>query len=444
MSEVYARNQPISELLPSKSNARTHSEKQIGQIADSIVAFGFVNPIIVDDHGNILCGHGRIRAAQKLGWSEVPTLRVDHLSEAQKRAFVIAENRLAELAGWDEDLLAIEFQHLLDADVDFEITTTGFETAEIDLILGTIGSDDDRDSADESVPDVQQTAVTQLGDLWEVGPHRLLCADALVPESYVTLLDGELAQMVFGDPPYNVPIAGHVSGLGATTHREFLMASGEMSEAEFTRFLSIICRNLASSTIDGAVHFICMDWRGARKLLRAGQTAYDKLLNMCVWAKTAGAMGALYRSQHELVFVFKSGTAPHINNVMLGRHGRNRTNVWNYPGLNSFQADREDTLAMHPTVKPVALVADAILDCSTRGQVILDPFLGSATTVVAAHRTGRRCYGMELDPLYVDVALRRLRHLTGIEPVCARSGDKFADREHATSSIETSSQVCGG
>jgi DNA modification methylase len=247
------------------------------------------------------------------------------------------------------------------------------------------------------------------------------------------LLNGSLAQMVFTDPPYNVPIAGHVSGLGAKTHREFVMASGEMSQAEFTRFLSSFCRNLASFTIDGAVHYICMDWRHAGELLRAGRIAYAKLLNTCVWAKTAGAMGALYRSQHEFVFVFKSGTAPHVNNVMLGRHGRNRTNVWSYPCLKSFKGRREDALAMHPTVKPVALVADAMLDCSTRGEIILDPFLGSGTTTLAAHRTGRRCYGMELDPLYVDVALRRLRSVLNIEPICASSGLTFAEREQVGS-----------
>lgn len=430
MSEAMIINRQIAELRPSTSNARTHSDKQIGQIADSILAFSFVNPVIVDEEDQILCGHGRVRAAQKLGWTEVPTLRVEHLSDARKRAFVIAENRLAELAGWDEDLLAVEFQHLLDAAVDFEVTATGFETAEIDLIIGALGLDeDDSDSVEECLPEVGLTAVTRLGDLWNIGSHRLLCGDALVPENYVELVNGELAQMVFTDPPYNVPIVGHVSGLGATVHREFIMASGEMSEAEYTRFLSTFCRHLASTTIDGSVHFICIDWRHSRELLRAGQIAYDKLLNLCVWAKSAGGMGALYRSQHELVFVFKSGSAPHINNVMLGKHGRNRTNVWTYPSLNSFQAKREDTLPMHPTVKPVGLVADAILDCSARGQIVLDPFLGSGTTILAAHRTGRKCYGMELDPLYVDVALRRLRRVTGIEPVCGRAGTAFSERE---------------
>jgi DNA modification methylase len=443
MSYPQLVERPISELRASPTNARTHSDKQIGQIADSIVAFTFLDPVIIDDQGNILCGHGRVRAAQKLGWTKVPTLQVDHLTDAQKRAYMIATNRLAELAGWDEDLLALELQHLLDCEVDFEITTTGFETAEIDLILGHSDEDGKIDAADAHLPELQELGVTKLGDLWNIGPHRVLCADALKPENYVELLGGSLARMVFTDPPYNVPISGHVSGLGAKTHREFVMASGELSDAEYTRFLSGSCRNMASGTIDGGVHFICMDWRHAGELLRAGRIAYDKLLNTCVWAKTSGAMGALYRSQHELVFVFKSGSAPHVSNVMLGRHGRNRTNVWTYPGLNSFQAGRKGTLAMHPRVKPVALVADAILDCSARRDIVLDPFLGSGTTILAAHPTGRRCYGMELDPLYVDVALRRLRHVLGVEPVCARSGESFTDRERTLGALPHSTAAMG-
>jgi DNA modification methylase len=243
-------------------------------------------------------------------------------------------------------------------------------------------------------------------------------------------MGGEAAQMVFTDPPYNVPISGHVSGLGKAQHAEFRMASGEMTEAEFTRFLSTAFKHMATSSQGGAIHFICMDWRHLLELLRAGRIAYSELKNLCVWAKENGGMGSLYRSQHELIAVFKNGAEPHINNVELGRHGRNRTNVWRHAGMNSFQAGRDELLAMHPTVKPVALVADAILDCSHRRGIVLDPFAGSGTTIIAAERTGRRCFGMELDPTYVDRTLRRVRAALGIEPVCAVTGAAFSAMEH--------------
>jgi len=434
MTHNHIVDRPVSELKPSPSNARTHSEKQIGQIADSIRSFRFNNPVLIDGEGYIIAGHGRVRAAAMLGMETVPTLLLDHLSEAQKRAYILADNRLAELAGWDKEILAIELQNLLDTDIDFEITDIGFETAEIDLILGSGDESGDIDPADDILPALEEETITKPGDLWLIGPHRLLCGDALASSSYAALMAGELAQMVFTDPPYNVPIAGHVSGLGKIQHSEFAMASGEMSEAEFTRFLSTVFRNMAEASVDGSIHFICMDWRHLLELLRAGRIAYSEFKNLCVWAKSCGGMGALYRSQHELVAVFKNGTAAHVNNVELGRYGRNRTNVWNYAGMNSFQADRDEKLAMHPTVKPVAMIADAILDCSRRREIVLDPFAGSGSTIIAAQRTGRRCYAMELDPRYVDVTLRRLRSVTGLEPVHAVTGQEFSRCDAAAAS----------
>ena len=231
--------------------------------------------------------------------------------------------------------------------------------------------------------------------------------------------------MVFTDPPYNVPIDGHVSGLGSVKHREFAMASGEMSETEFTKFLTDVLGNLAKFSADGAIHYVCMDWAHLRELLNAGHAVYDELKNICVWAKTNGGMGSLYRSQHEMVAVFKSGTAPHINNVELGRHGRYRTNVWTYAGMNTFGAERDEALAMHPTVKPVALVEDAVLDCSDRNGVVVDAFLGSGTTLIAAESAGRRCFGLELDPEYVDLIIRRWQKMTGESAVHAESGLSF-------------------
>ena len=235
--------------------------------------------------------------------------------------------------------------------------------------------------------------------------------------------------VVFTDPPYNVPIDGHASGLGAIHHRPFPMASGEMNGAEFTAFLREAFCNLAAFSVDGSLHYICMDWRHVDELLAASRGTYGGPKNLCVWVKDNGGMGALYRSQHELVFVFKHGRYGHRNNVQLGRFGRNRSNVWHYPGANSFGRGGAEgnLLALHPTVKPVAMIADAILDCSARGDIVLDGFLGSGTTVIAAERTGRRCYGIELDPVYVDTIIRRWQGLTGGSADHTTSGRGFDD-----------------
>jgi 16S rRNA G966 N2-methylase RsmD len=359
----------------------------------------------------------------------VPTIRLEHLSDAQVRAYVIADNKLAENAGWDQELLALELQGLAALDLDFDLTVTGFETPELDLLIGD-GAGGEPEEADR-IPDIDPrvAAVSRLGDLWQIGRHRLLCGDATKAESYTQLMENRRAQMVLIDPPYNVPVDGHVCGLGSIKHAEFAMASGEMSAAEFTAFLESVLRHHASYSVDGAIHFVCMDWRHIGELLAAGQAVYSELKNLCVWCKTNGGMGSLYRSQHELVFVFKAGSAAHVNNVELGRHGRYRTNVWRYPGLNSFGQERANTLLLHPTVKPVALVADAILDCSRRGAVVLDGFAGAGTTLLAAERTGRTGYGIEIDPRYVDVAIRRLATHAGLDAVHAESGKAFAKLE---------------
>jgi DNA modification methylase len=275
--------------------------------------------------------------------------------------------------------------------------------------------------------------VTQAGDLWQLGRHRLLCADATRPESLATLMGRERAQMVFTDPPYNVPIDGHASGLGSAKHSEFAMASGEMSEAEFIAFLGRTLSLLARHSISGALHYIFMDWRHLYELLTAGRRVYHELKNLCAWVKSNGGMGSLYRSQHELIAVFKNGSAPHINNVELGRYGRNRTNVWVYVGMNSFGAERAELLSTHPTVKPVQLVEDAILDCSRRGGLVLDAFMGSGTTLIAAERAGRRAFGLEIETRYVDLTLQRFRSFTGIEPSHATSGLTLSDLERIRS-----------
>jgi DNA modification methylase len=420
MSPLKIKYQDPGQLKPRAKNPRTHTAKQIKQIAASIKEFGFINPILTDSADGIIAGHARVKAAKQIGMSDVPTVRVDHLTPGQIRAYVIADNRLAENAGWDRALLALELQEL-SVDLNFDVTVTGFETAEIDLLIHELAGDT-ADDADE-VPAIDRSApaVSRPGDLWRIGDHRLLCGDALKPDSYVTLLGRQRAQMIFTDPPYNLVIGGNVSGLGRVRHREFAMASGEMNTPEFTQFLATALTRLADFSTDGSLHFICMDWRHMRELLDAAAKPYREIKNLCVWSKTNAGMGSLYRSQHELIFIFKNGSAPHINNVELGRFGRNRTNVWCYPGANSFGKDRDTDLAMHPTVKPAAMIADAILDCSKRGNVVLDAFAGSGTTLIAAEKTGRRGYGIELDPHYTDTIIRRFDEVYGLKAIHAES-----------------------
>jgi hypothetical protein len=415
----------VRELRPHPNNARTHSKKQIRQIANSIAQFGFCNPVLIGDAKQIIAGHGRVEAAKLLGIDAVPTVRLSHLSAADKRAYVLADNKLAEKAGWDRELLAIELQGLIELDVDIELT--GFEMAEIDLILEEAReASGDASGPEDKVPDPSSgPAVSQTGDLWLLGSHRLLCGDARDQAAYDQLLTGAKAEFVFTDPPYNVAIDGHVCGLGRFHHREFAMGCGEMSEAEFTAFLKTVFALLAEHSIDGSIHQICMDWRHLWEMLEAGRTVYSELKNLCVWNKTNAGMGSFYRSKHELVFVWKLGTAAHLNNFGLGQHGRHRSNVWGYPGVNTMRAGRLEELAMHPTVKPVSLVADAIKDCSRRGGLVLDPFCGSGTILIAAERTGRKARTLEIDPIYVDVAVRRWQAYAGKAAILAGSGETF-------------------
>jgi len=421
----------IDQLTPDPANPRRHSKKQIRQIADSIKTFGFNVPVLVDADLNVKAGHGRLLACRELGITEVPTLCLDHLTPAQARAFMITDNRLTEIATWDDRLLAQQLKDLSLLGLDFSLELTGFEMGEIDLRIASLEDvPDQADDPADALPEFStQPPISKIGDLWMLGRNRLLCGSALDVAAFAALMGEERAATVITDPPYNVRIDGHASGLGAVHHRPFPMASGEMDRAEFTAFLSQTCRNLAEFSFDGALHYIFMDWRHAEELLAAGRDVYGELINLCVWTKHNAGMGSLYRSQHELVFVFKHGRQGHRNNVQLGQFGRNRTNVWHYPGANSFaRCGEEGNLsALHPTVKPVAMIADAILDCSARGDIVLDGFLGSGTTVIAAERTGRRCYGLELDPGYVDTIIRRWQALTGGSARHAASGRSFDD-----------------
>jgi DNA modification methylase len=418
---------PINRLKRRTSNPRTHSDKQIDQIARSIQRFGFTNPIIADGEDNLVAGEGRLKAAKRLSYSEVPVVRLEDMTEAEIRAYVIADNKLAENAGWDRNLLALELRYLSDLGLDdLDVTITGFELPEIEVLMGEVAAANNDDSADEVVEPAPGPAITRLGDVWHIGGHRLVCGDSTKPETYQALLGDNRVQMVFSDPPYNVPIAGHVGGLGKIQHREFAMASGEMSNAEFTAFLTSVFTQLAAHSASGAIHFQCIDWRHIGEMLEAGKAAYTELKNICVWSKANAGMGSFYRSQHEFVCVFKSGNAAHINNVELGKYGRYRTNIWPYAGVNGFGNGRSD-LELHPTVKPVALVEDAIRDCSRRKGIVLDPFCGSGTTLMAAERTGRCGFGIELDPLYCDVILRRLRSVCGLQAILEATGQSFEE-----------------
>src|SRR5271154_6844783 len=429
-------------LKPHPQNPRVHTDKQVGQIAQSIEAFGFNVPILVDHRQNVVAGHGRLLAARKLGWNTVPVIKLNHLNESQYSAFLIADNRLPENSSWDERPLGEQLKVLSELELDFDLEVMGFEIAEIDVLIDGLETLNEPDP-DDRLPAIETTAVSATGDLWQLGKHRVLCGNALIPENYERLMDGAKADLVITDPPYNVAIDGHASGLGKVRHREFAMASGEMSSGEFTEFLRKAMMLSRQSSQPGSLAYYFMDFRHMNQILAAGLEVYGEMMNLCVWAKSNAGMGSFYRSAHELIFLFKNGSASHRNNVQLGKFGRYRTNVWNYPSANTFSRSGPDgdLLALHPTPKPVALIADAIKDSTARGALVLDPFLGSGTAVVAAERTGRVCYGLELDPLYVDALIRRRQRRIKRDAIHVGSGETFGVREASKHSHETSTSI---
>ena len=402
-------------LKPSQRNARTHSKRQIKQIADSISAVGWTYPILVDENGNILAGNGRFLAASHLGLTEAPVMTINGLTETQKRVLALADNKIAANAGWDRSVLAAELGELavLLPEVDLDISITGFDPAEVDA-LAVDFTDTEREPADE-LPELQSDhAVSRTGDLWVLGEHRLICGDACEEAALHQLMGRARAAMMFGDPPYNLRIRGVV---GKRKHREFASGSGEMNSAQFIAFLIQWMKVVARFTSDGSIHFVCIDWRHLGEMVTAGAEVYSELKNVVVWAKTHAGQGSFYRAQHELIFVFKNGNSAHQNNIELGKHGRNRSNLWTYPSVNA--------VSLHPTMKPIAMVSDAIRDCSRRGEIVLDPFIGSGTTILAAERVGRRAFGVEIDPLYVDLAIRRWQVFTGRDAILKATGQTF-------------------
>src|SRR6516164_2803902 len=423
-SALAIENVPINDLRRYQNNPRLHPKSQVDKLARAIDEFGFLIPVLIDSQNKVLAGHARLEAADKLSLPSVPCIRASHLTESQKRTFIILDNRLTEEAKWDFRLLAKEIEFLQDEGID--LTTTGFEIPEIEMIFDAVTPNKCNPTTDDVLPNLAQgKVITRPGDLWNLGDHRLFCGDARRRESFEALLSGETAQLAFVDPPYNVKIRGHVSGNGRVQHREFMQASGEKTSAQFTKFLEESLDLLAEHSVDGAIHFICCDWRHVGEMLAAGRRIYYELKNLVVWNKTNAGMGSFYRSQHELIFVWKNGRSKHVNNIELGRYGRNRSNVWTYAGVNAFGADRLDELAMHPTVKPVALVTDAIRDCSRRGDIVLDSFDGSGTTLIACERTNRQARLIELDPIYCDQIVRRWQKLTGQNAVHGISGKPF-------------------
>jgi DNA modification methylase len=430
----------VSSLKPLGRETRKHPAAQVRKLQSSLEQFGVVLPVVVDAERRVVAGWGLVLAAKKMGLLQVPAVTIDDLGEAKLRLLRLALNRLGEESSWDFDALTLEFSDILEIDVHADLQISGFEMGEIDVAFarGAGDEEDDLQALDEIA-----TPVTKLYDLWLLDEHRILCGDALTLESYKRLLGEELAQMVFADPPWNIPIAGNVSGLGTVKHDDFVMACGEMSTAEFESFLRTALGNAATHSVDGSIHYVCMGWSKMRELLAATDTVYSELKNLCVWCKPNGGMGSLYRSRHELVFVFKQGLAPHINNIELGRYGRNRSNLWDYPSQNVLNRTSKSKLALHPTPKPVGLVADAIRDCSHRNGIILDPFGGVGSTLIAAERTGRRARLIELEPRFVDATIKRWQNLTGKTAVKASTGSPYGLGDQTTTKGPTPSEAAG-
>lgn len=428
--EHQCRMVAITAIKPNRHNRRTHSKRQIAQIEQSIRAFGFTSPVLVDENFVLLAGHGRLQAAQAADLSEVRAVIISGLSEAQKRALQLADNKIAENAGWDRAGLAVEIPELAEVLLaeGLDISITGFEPVEIERLA--IDFEDDANEPDDDNDTLRfgGPPVSCPGDLWQLGSHRLMCGDARCEEHVHALMGDARADAAFLDPPYNLRISNLV-GRGRTRHREFVAASGEMLPEEFRSFLRESLRAAAKFSRDGAVHYVCMDWRHIEQLIGVGREVYSPLLNLAVWVKSNAGQGTFYRSQHELIAVFRVGSSQHLNNIQLGRHGRNRSNVWTYAGVNSFRAGRMDELRAHPTAKPVALVADALKDCTRRNDIVLDTFVGSGTTIMAAERVGRKAYALELDPAYVDITIRRWQNLTRRDAVHAATGRCFSELE---------------
>ena len=404
-----------------ENRVRKHPASLIRKLVHSLTTYGWMLPILIDEHNRVIAGEARLLAAIELGWTQVPVIRIEHLSKAQVRAFRLADNKLAEEADWDNEGLRSELIEL--GTLRISIEDTAFEAAEADFIIGTATSTADDEIVEAPVRD--KPAVSRPRDLFEIGESLVLCGDACDPDSYEVLLERDNAvDLALTDPPFNVPIGGHVSTTGR--HEEFVQASGEMSVEEYRKFLATFLVLIAHCLRPGGAAFVFQDWRSIAALVSETERAGLDMINLCVWAKTNAGMGSLYRSRHELVVVARKPGGKPVNNVQLGKYGRSRTNVWEFPGANSMGSEARKLLSEHPTPKPVAMLSEAILDVTKRGDVVLDPFGGSGSTLIAAHRTGRVARVMELDPHYVDLIVRRAEAALGLTARCVRTGRTFA------------------
>jgi len=423
-------------LKQAKRNARTHSKKQIRLIIQSIKRYGIINPVVIDRHGNVIAGHARLEACLQLGLPFIPVIQVDHLNGTELRAYALADNALCDKSGWNRDLLAIELGELTDLlpAEGMDVSLTGFEAAEVDLLLADMATDPHSEPED-LLPSLPQNPASRRGDLWQLGKHRLLCGDSRDVDSFTRLTDGTAVSAVLCDPPYNLRVSS-IGGRGRVRHSEFAFGSGEMTPVEYNKFLTTTLGNGVGVSLPGAVHYVFIDWRHVDIVIGVGRELFDAMLNLVVWNKTNAGQGSFYRSQHELICVFRVAGRPHRNNIELGSFGRNRSNLWTCPGINSFGHGRMEALASHPTVKPVTLVADAILDCTARGEAVLDQFAGSGTTIIAAEKVGRIGFGIECDPRYVDVAIQRWQKWTKLEAILAGDGRSFEEISAVRSNAE--------
>jgi DNA modification methylase len=413
----------IASLRPVSTNVRRHLKQQRLKLQKSLSYYGHVRPILVTPDLEIIDGHAICEALKANGATTVKAIVVHGLSPAEIRALRLMLHRSAEDVLWDTDTLRIELQAILDAGLDLDFT--GFETPELDQIFRPDIPHANVAEDGGEIPQSGTKAISSSGDVWQCGKHRIGCGNARNGQFVTRVRAGRAANVCFADPPYNVPIAGFVCGKGRHQHREFLQGSGEMSPDDFFALLRDSLEVLRTASMANGLIYVCMDWRHLVELAVAGRICGMALYNVCIWVKNDAGMGGIYRNQHEMVCVFRAGADQPVNNVELGKYGRNRSNVWSYPGMASFGADRDELLASHPTVKPIALISDVLRDVTKRGDVVLDTFLGSGSTLMAAEETGRVCFGIELDPLYVDVAIRRWQHATGLDAVHVESGQTF-------------------
>lgn len=415
---------PITEIRLPDRVLKPPTKRGIATAKAILGQWGPVVPVLISDDGTLMAGFELHAAARELELATIKAVRVSSLTEVDRRALTIALARLPELSKWDAGVLQTEFKELLSLDLEFDLhDLTGFTIGELDVILEDAVAADEPDPTDDiPEPPAPEHVVTRPGDVFMVGKHRILCGTCLEAEPYQNLLREDMARMLFSDPPYNIAIKGNVS----RKHEDFAMGVGEQSREEFTALLETMIRLSSHHLVDGGLAYLFMDRRHLLELQMAAEQAGLSLIDLCIWNKLSGGMGGLYRSQHEPIYIFKHGKAPHINNVELGKHGRYRTNVWDHRGLSSFGKGRDTALADHPTVKPVNLLAEAIKDCTRRGDVVLDPFAGSGSTLLAAERCGRVGYGIELEPKYVDVTVRRMETLTGKQAIHEATGLTFA------------------